>query len=326
MKVLLTGATGYIGHQLALKLAARDITVHALIRNLNSNKIPHHKNIILFKGDICDYQSIELAIEECQYVFHVAAFTNLKCNKIDNFYTINVLGTKNLLKAALKNNIEKLIYTSTLSVFGPSLKNVPINELQPRLVSYSNDYELTKSMSEEVVREYTGKGLPCVILNVSKVYGPGLATYSNGVNKLILKIMNNNVLIVPSKLHVNSNYVFINDVVNAHLLAMKHGVSGEKYIIGGENIDYSGLFEKIANISRRELFIVRINYNFMKACLTIITRLSFIIKKNIGLTPKILDSLFTDRSASSQKAILGLNYRITPLHVGLEKTIKNLLK
>ena len=187
MKVLLTGATGYIGHQLALKLAARNITVHALVRNLNSNKIPHHKNIILFKGDICDYQSIELAIEDCQYVFHVAAFTNLKCNKIDDFYTTNVLGTKNLLKAALKFNIKKLIYTSTLSVFGPALKNVPINELQPRLVSYSNDYELTKSMSEEVVREYTGKGLPCVILNVSKVYGPGLATFSNGVNKLILK-------------------------------------------------------------------------------------------------------------------------------------------
>ena len=137
--------------------------------------------------------------------------------------------------------------------------------------------------------------------------------------------MNDNILVVPSKLHVSSNYVFINDVVNAHVLAMKHGVTGEKYIIGGENIDYRGLFKKIITISRREIFIIRINYNFMKACLGIIYGLSFIVKRSIGLTPKILDSLFTNRSASSQKAILGLNYRITPLQTGLEKTIKNLL-
>ncbi len=326
MKVLLTGATGYVGNQLAFALATKNITVHALVRNVNSNKIPLHKNIKLFKGDICDYNSIEKAIQECRYVFHVAAFTNLRCRKIEDFYNTNVLGTKNLLEASEKYHIKKVIYTSTLSVFGPSLKNVPITELQPRLVSYSNDYELTKSMSEEVVREYIGKGLPCVILNVSKVYGPGLATYSNGINRLILKIMNSNFLIVPAKLNISSNYVFINDVVNAHLLAMKHGVSGEKYIIGGENIDYKGLFEKILKISSREIFLIRINYNFMKGCIAFISAISGVFNKNIGLTPKILNALFTDRNASSLKAISALNYKITPLKIGLERTIKNLSK
>jgi nucleoside-diphosphate-sugar epimerase len=326
MKVFLTGATGYIGHQLALQLAAKNFTVHALVRNLNSPKIPVHENIKLFKGDICDYQSIERAIQKCQYVFHVAAFTNLKCKKIDGFYKTNVLGTKNLLEASKKYHVKKVIYTSTLSVFGPSLKNVPITELQPRLVSYSNDYELTKSMSEELVQEYSEIGLPCGILNVSRVYGPGLATYSNGVNKLILKIMNDRLLIVPSELKVNSNYVFINDVVHAHLLAMKQGLSGEKYIIGGENIDYSGLFEKIINISRSEIFILRINYKFMRVCLAIIDKLSSLIKINMGLTPKILDTLFTHRCASSKKAIIGLNYKITPLDAGLKETISNILQ
>ena len=185
MKALLTGATGYIGHQLALKLASENFIVHALVRNPKSDKIPRHKNIIVCKGNICDYESIEKAMAGCDYVFHTAAFTNLKCKTIDNFYNVNVNGTKNVLKAALNHKIKKVIYTSTLSVYGPSYKMVPITETQPRLSSYANDYELTKSMSEESVLEYVKKGLSCVILNLTRVYGPGLNTFSNGVNRLI---------------------------------------------------------------------------------------------------------------------------------------------
>mgnify|MGYP000035008618 CR=1 FL=1 len=66
-------------------------------------------------------------------------------------------------------------------------EEVPITESQPRLTSYANDYELTKSMSEEVVSDYVKKGLSCIILNLTRVYGPGLNTYSNGLNKIILK-------------------------------------------------------------------------------------------------------------------------------------------
>jgi len=94
MKALLTGATGYVGHQLALRLATENFEVHALIRNPDSDKIPKHKNIVVFEGDICDYESVVKAIEGCDYVFHTAAFTNLKCKTIDNFYNANVIGTQ----------------------------------------------------------------------------------------------------------------------------------------------------------------------------------------------------------------------------------------
>ena len=146
MKVLLTGATGYIGHQLAIKLADENYEVNALVINLNSKNIPTHKNIKIFKGDIRNYKTIQKAISNCDYVFHTAAYTDLKCNKIDDFYETNVVGTTNVLKASLEENVKKVIYTSTLSVFGPSLYQVPITEDQPRIASYSNDYELTKSM------------------------------------------------------------------------------------------------------------------------------------------------------------------------------------
>jgi len=325
MKVLLTGATGYIGHQLALKLANDNFTVNALVRDLNSNNIPRHKNIIPFKGNICDYDSVKNAINDCDYVFHTAAYTDLKCNKIDKFYNTNVLGTTNIMKAALDKNIKKVIYTSTLSVFGPALYHVPITENQPRISSYSNDYELTKKMSEEVVLEYVKKGVSCSILNLSRVYGPGLNTYSNGVNKIISKIMNDKVLYVPDKLNVEANYVYVEDVLNAQLLALEKGLSGEKYIIGGENEDYMGLFSRIKNISKSKISIIKLNYNLIKNGLSFINGCNKLLGSQSLVTPKVLDSLFTNRSASSQKAVSELDYKITPLNEGLDCTI-NFLK
>lgn len=324
MKVLLTGATGYVGHQLALKLASQNYEVHALVRDLDSEKIPRHNMITPFKGNICEYESIQNAIKNCEYVFHTAAFTDLKYNKIDKFYNTNVIGTKNVLEASLEEKVKKVIYTSTLSTFGPSLFHVPITETQPRIASYSNDYELTKSMSEEVVSEYVKKGLPCTILSLTRVYGPGLKTYSNGVNSLISKIMNDKVLFVPSKLNIEANYVFIDDVLNAELLALEKGNSGEKYIIGGENSDYKTLFDQIKEISKSKIAILQIDYDLVKNSIAFMNNLNLIFGKSFLLTPKVLDALFTNRSASSQKAISSLNYKSTSLKKGLKQTIKYL--
>ena len=326
MRVLLTGATGYLGHKLAIKLANENYEVNTLVRDLESNKIPRHKNIIPFKGNVCDYESIQKAIANCDQVFHVAAYTDLRCNKIDKFYDTNVIGTSNILKASLAENIKKVIYTSTLSVFGPALFRVPITEEQPRIASYSNDYELTKKMSEEVVLDYVKKGLSCTILNVSRVYGPGLNTYSNGVNKIISKIMKDKVFYVPDKLHVEANYVYVEDVLNAHLLALEKGLSGEKYIIGGENEDYIGLFNRIKSISKSRISIIKLNYNLIKNGLSLISGCNKFLGNQSMVTPKVLDSLFTNRSASSQKAVSELDYKITPLNEGLGCTINFLKK
>ena len=324
MKVFISGATGYIGHQLAMTLASKNVKVHALVRNLNSHKVPVHKNIIAFKGNLCDIRTIAKAMESCDFVFHTAAYTNLKCKRIDNFYETNVIGTENILKVALKAKVKKVIYTSTLSVFGPSYKNNPITESQPRITSYANDYELTKHMSEGYVKQYMEKGLDCVILNISKVYGPGLNTYSNGVNKLITMFIKNDFLVVPNKLEATSNYVYIKDVVNAHVLAMESDIKNQQYIIGGVNLSYKKLFSNLKKTTGSKIKIITLNYNLVKFYFSIIGFIGSLSRSMSSVTPKVLDTLFLNRIATSLKAEKQLNYHSTSLTAGLKETIEHL--
>ncbi len=322
MKVFLTGATGYIGNRLALQLAESNFEVHALVRDLSSKNIPVHPNIKLFKGNLNDLDSIEKAIVSCDYAFHTAAFTRLTCTEVEEFYNVNVQGTANVLNAAKKYGIQKFIFTSSVSVFGPSQPNSVIVENHPRMSSYANDYELTKTMAENLVLDYNKKGLPGIILNVSRVYGPGRTGFSNGVNRFISMLLKQKTVFVPSKLHIASNYVYIDDVIEAHILALQNGRAGEKYIVGGENASYEKLFTTISECNQTKIPVVKINYTVLKTGLFLKVLIDKLLFKEPSLTPKLLDYLFTNRSVSSQKAVSQLGYEITPLETGVERTLK----
>ncbi len=322
MKVFLTGATGYIGNRLALHLAENNYEVHALVRNIKSENIPVHSNILLFEGNLNNSDSIEKAIANCEYVFHTAAFTKLTCSNVEEFYNVNVQGTANVLNAAKNNGVKKFIFTSSVSVFGPSQPNSLIVEIHPRMSSYANDYELTKTIAENLVLEYNKKGLPGIILNVSRVYGPGKTGFSNGVNRFVSMLLKKRIVFVPSKLHIESNYVYIDDVTNAHILALKNGNGGEKYIIGGENASYEKLFTTISECNQTKIPVVKINYMALKTGLFLKVLIDKLLLNEPSLTPKLLDYLFTNRNVSSQKAVSQLGYEITSLKNGMDQTLR----
>lgn len=318
--VFLTGATGYIGSQLALSLACRGFPVSVLARNPASKKLPKHEAISFFQGDILDLDSVIKACRGCQYTYHLAAFTDLTCNKTEPFFNTNVKGSANVLEASRLNGVKKFIFTSSVSVLGPSTGNEPLTESHHRVTPFANDYENTKSMAEELVQEYNNKGLPGVILNVSRVYGPGPRGFSNGINRLISMVLTNRLLVIPERLQQVANYVFIEDVIQAHLLAMDKGIPGEKYIIGGENATYETLFGTICEVSQNRNRIVKLNYNLFRSALAVKTFMAKIFGAKPGITPEVLDYIFTDRRVSTEKAQARLGYHITPLHEGIEKT------
>jgi len=326
MKVLLTGATSYVGHHLALKLASENFLVCALVKNPDSNDIPMHKNIVVLQGDICDYASVEKGMKGCNYVFHTEEYSNLKNKRIDDFLKYNVIGTENILKASLQYNIKRVIYTSTLSVFGPSYKEVPITENQPRLITFANDFELTKTMSEESVLKYTKMGLSCTILNISTVYGPPINSLSNALNLRIKKIVKASIKIVPSQHDSITNYVFIDDVVNANILALNTSNKYERYIIGGENLSNVIFYETIKDFAKSKVKIIKINHAFFKMYFKCIDFFNNLFGSSTGIYLKVTDLNFMNSLCSSNKAVEELGHKITPITIGLEQTINSLKK
>ena len=118
MKILITGASGYIGHKLAMEAARRNYTVHILVRDMLSPLLPAHPNIIKFKGDITDKASVMAAMMNCDKVIHAAAIAKLSAKDNTIFYSVNVEGTRNMLDAALALGVKKFVFTSSGAVIG----------------------------------------------------------------------------------------------------------------------------------------------------------------------------------------------------------------
>src|ERR1022692_4645904 len=137
-KILITGATGYIGHQLTKKLVGGGHYLHVLIRLKSDAALFDGQNIKVFYGDITQPATIREAIRGCEQVYHTAGYAKLWAKDPSIFYEINVKGTKNVFQEALNAGVRKLVYTSSAAVFGPSLNSL-ICEKDPRIISFRSD-------------------------------------------------------------------------------------------------------------------------------------------------------------------------------------------
>lgn len=323
MKILITGATGYIGYKLALEAARRNYTVHILVRDLQSPLLPIHPNIIKFKGDITDKRSVMAAMQGCTKVMHAAAIAKLSAKDNGIFYSVNVEGTRNMLEAALALGVKRFVFTSSGAVIGPSGK-YPMSENDPRIVAFENDYEISKHWAEELVKEYSRKGLFATIVAAPRVYGPGHECNGNTMNALLKTILSMRIAFVPSCDKVVANYAFVDDVVNGHFLAMEKGLGGEKYILGGENLSYRSFFQTIKQQAGKQIRLIRIPTFLLRLWSLLYMTVCNLIGKETHLSPRVVDRLAQNRALSCEKAIRQLGYSVTPFAEGMQKTILHL--
>lgn len=321
MKILITGATGFVGHQLALKLAEGRNDVNILVRNPNSVHIPIHKNIRAFTGDITEKQSITAIIKGCEQVYHTAALVKIFDKNPLLFHEINVEGTRNMLEKSLESGVKKFVFTSSCSVIGPSLKD-PMREDDTRITTFDNNYDTTKFIAENLVIDYVNKGLTTVIVSPSKVFGPGIETHPISVNKVLNNFINGSITFIPKPGNLAANYCFIDDVVNGHILAMENGTGGEKYILGGENISFVDFFQTVRSLTGTKATLIQTPEFFIK----IWAALQWIQYKTTNKEPYVtkegIQQIFCNKIFSSDKAIRQLGYQITPLTEGLQQTIQ----
>lgn len=321
MKILITGAGGYVGNKLAQRLASLGYEVNALVRNDSATKSLQHPNISIFKGDVLEKESLLTAMKGCRQVYHTAAKVGAWDKDPASFYAVNVDGTRNVLNAALQSGVDKTVITSTCGVIGPSLQD-PMREDDPRINGFAIDYELSKKISEDIILHYAREGMNVVIVSPAKVYGPGNTSHSITANAVIKKFLQKKIAFIPSPGTYKACFAFIDDIVNGHLLAMEKGRAGEKYILGGINISYRGFFERIRTLSSCKGHIIQLPKIIIKGWALLQQMNYMITSKHPGFTVKSVDILFSNYCFSSEKAILELDYTITPLDEALNKSIQ----
>jgi nucleoside-diphosphate-sugar epimerase len=325
INIFVSGATGFIGRRLCLELALKGHQVNALCRNAAHPNLINHPNIKVFQGDVLDEQSLLVAMQGCTQVYHTAAMAKMWCKNPDDFYQINVVGTRNVLQACVQSGVEKVVYTSTCGVFGPTVKH-PMTESDPRIAGFPIHYERTKHLAELEVHQFVRHGLPVVMVHPSRVFGEGPVTDSNTVSKMIRGYLNGSWRIIPGDGDNIANYAFLDDVVAGHIAAMGKGIQGQKYILGGEDISFNFFFETLRLLSGKELKMLRIPQKVIK----FYSHIEAFKTKLTGIPPVFLpefaDRLKYNQKYSSQKAIDQLNYQITPFTEGMERTIIYLQK
>ena len=319
-RVFITGATGFIGQQLAFRLADEGNQVIAFIRSLSRTDELEHQNIDLIEGDLFNLKALNLGMKDADEVYHLAAFAKVWA-KDDSFYRINVEGTANVLESARAAGVRKVVLASTAGAIGPAMDG-PATEETTREVDFFNDYERTKFEAEETAREFVGRGMNIVIVNLTRVYGPGVMSASNSVTFLIDQYSRGKWYVMPGDGKSNGNYVFIDDAVSGLILAMEKGCKGQRYIIGGTNATYEDFFNTIADCTGRRYKLIKIPY----VLLLTIGKIQLFLADTFGVPPKITSGwvrkFLYDWSVSSNKAISELDYEPLSLREGISRTLE----
>ena len=320
-KIFVTGATGFIGERLCQRLAHEGYEVHALFRNISKTGKLKHPNIRLFRGDIQDAETITIAMKNCVYVFHMAANAQVWAKQKELFYDINYKATQIIFDLANKLYVKRVIFTSTAGVIGPSI-NGKVNEESVRSTGFFSEYERTKHLAETLAKTYVEKGLDIVIVNPTRVYGPGELSVSNSVTKMIKQYLQGRFRFLPGNGKSIGNYVYVDDVVQGHMLALKHGNTGERYILGGSNVSYEAFFHQLAELSNKKYRMIRLPL----ALMIVIAYVMLVWTKITGLKPLItpgwVKKFNHNWDVSSDKAINELKYDPLSLKEGFIKTME----
>ncbi|HEX2267695.1 MAG TPA: NAD-dependent epimerase/dehydratase family protein, partial [Actinomycetota bacterium] len=246
MRAFVTGGTGFIGGYLAEKLRSRGDDVVALVRNPQKAQKLRDLGCKLVQGDLSDEAAIDAGVDRCDSVFHVGAVyeVGIPASQRPAMYDANVRGTERVLDAAARAQAGRIVYVSTINVFG-NTHGKAVDETYRRpgddFLSY---YDETKFLAHEVALDRIQRGYPVVIAQPGGVYGPGdtsqIANFVNLIRKGRLK-----ALTFPE---TGLNFLHVEDCVEGILLVHDKGRIGESYVLGGEMTTLGDAIKRVAVI------------------------------------------------------------------------------
>ena len=301
------------------KLRERGDDVVALVRNPDRAGELRRIGCDLVEGDLTDVDAIRRGVEGCDAAIHGAAIYKVGIPKSEReqMYEANVRGTERVLDAAIQAGVPRILYVSTINVFGNTGGEVVDETYERPTDGFLSYYDETKYEAHQVALDRVRKGAPIVIVQPGGVYGPG---DHSEVGNMIDQFRSGKLPLVPFP-DLGLNLVHVDDVAEGCLLALERGEIGESYVLGGEISTMKGLLEKVAGIEGKKPPTRALPTVLIKA----VAPAGPLVGRLMGLPPNVRQLISASEDvtywARDDKARERLGYSPRDLDSGLRQTL-----
>ncbi|MCA9931016.1 MAG: NAD-dependent epimerase/dehydratase family protein [Anaerolineales bacterium] len=315
MKAFVTGGTGFIGKHVVQKLLARGYEVFALARSERSAAVLVNMGAQVVPGDITDTESMRGGMSGCDLVIHLAAWYKLGATDWMQAEAINVSGTRKVLRLAHELDVPKIVYVSTVAVFGDT-KGHLVDESYFQGGPFLTEYDRTKWLAHyKVAAPLIEKGAPIIIAMPGGVYGPG----DTSVLAEMMHLFYRGLPAVPGP-ETTLTYAYVEDIAEGIVLAAGKGKIGESYILTGPAIPLGEMMDFWGYLTGRPAPRLRIPAMMLRPFAPLMGSLNKFIPLSPAFSQEAIASLGATYMARSDKAREALGWETRPLQTGMLET------
>src|SRR5437899_2375351 len=257
MKAFITGATGFVGSHVARALAAQGAELRLLVRPTSRTENIADLRAETAVGDLREPESLKKAMAGCEFVFHVAADYRLWVRDPEQMYRSNVEGTRAIIRAAQESGVRRVIYTSSVATMGFTREGHVAGEDSPvSIQDMVGHYKRSKFMAEQIALEAGHNGANVVVVNPTTPIGE-YDIKPTPTGRIVVDFLKRKF---PAYVDTGLNLVDVKECALGHISALEKGRSGERYILGGENLTLKQILDKLASITGLPSPTIRVPY------------------------------------------------------------------
>lgn len=314
--ILVTGATGFVGTNLVRELVQRGESVR-ILRRPSSNLLGlEGLPIEHYVGDVLDKESVSKAVHGCRRVFHLATEVDVGTRRADPLRQVNVCGTETVLRCALNEGIERLVFTSsamTLGCYG--IDHQSTEESNYNLGSLRIPYLDSKKEAEDLVLAYCREGLPAVVVNPAYMFGPW--DKQPKLNQFLIMAAQGKLNFYPDG---GLSVIDVRDVVQGHILALEKGIVGQRYVLSSYNMTFREFFTAINRFLGKKPPRIKIPFRLMLSLGYLLEGVGWLFRFNPELNSGLARVWHIHNYVSAKKAAQQLGFSSSPLEDSFEGT------